>query len=210
MARERARRWNSVDRWGPTLFLISGTLLVGHAVLSGIHAVTTVATPPDVFVTTGHFVALIGLFGLYPALASRVPTMARVAGGVSVVALSSWFVMTVTQFLALVGVVASLGAALPEPFFAVVLASTILTYGLFGVAALRVDEGSRKVGLLVLAPAVLTALLVVDSATTGVTALDGVFIGGGLALSMLSLGYTLRTWEVPNEQPTPVGDPTVG
>jgi hypothetical protein len=117
--------------------------------------------------------------------------------------------MTVTRFFELAGIISSLGDALPEPFFLVVLAATILTYVLFGVATLRVDS-SRTVGLLVLVPGLLTAALVVDSALTGVSALDGVFIGGGLALSMLALGYTLRTWDRPTDYAATAGDVTPG
>lgn len=202
-------QWDSIEQWGPTLFLVGGGLLAGHAAMSGVHAFTDVTTPPDAFVTTGHLVALVGLLGLYPVLAGRTRRLARAAGGVAAVALASWFVMTVTRFLELAGVVSSLGDALPEAFFLVVLASTILTYVLFGVATLRVDS-SRTVGLLVLVPGALTAVLVVDSALTGVSALDGVFIGGGLALSMLLLGYTLRTWDRPTDHVASAGDVTAG
>ena len=135
--------------------------------------------------------------------------LARAAGAAGAVALVSWFVMTVTRLFELAGIVSSLGDVLPEPFFIVVLASTIFTYVLFGVATLRVDS-SRTVGLLVLVPGLLTAALVVDSALTGVSALDGVFIGGGLALSMLALGYTLRTWDRPTDYAATAGDVTPG
>ena len=201
--------WGSIERWSPTLFLVGGALLVGHAAMSGIHAFTEGATPPDVFVTTGHLVALVGLLGLYPEIITRTPRVARAGGAVAVVALVSWFVMTVTRFFELAGVISSLGDALPEPFFIVVLASTILTYVLFGIATIRVDS-SWTVGLLVLAPGALTAALVIDSALTGVTDLDGVFIGGGLALSMLALGYTLRTWDRPTDHAASAGDITAG
>lgn len=160
------------------MFLVGGGLLVGHTAMSAIHAFTDLATPPDVFVTTGHLVALGGLIGVYPLLVDRTPILSRAAGLVATVALVSWAVMTVTRFLELAGLVPSLGEALPDAFFVVVLASTILTYVTFGVAILRVDDGSRTVGLLVLAPGVLTAVLVVDSVLTGVTALDGAVIGG--------------------------------
>ena len=209
MVSDTTSKWGSIERWSPTLFLVGGALLVGHAAMSGIHAFTEVATPPDVFVTTGHLVALVGLLGLYPGIITRTPRVARAGGAVAVVALVSWFVMTVTRFFELTGVISSLGDALPEPFFIVVLASTILTYVLFGIATIRVDS-SWTVGLLVLAPGALTAALVVDSALTGVTDLDGVFIGGGLALSMLALGYTLRTWDRPTDHAASAGDITAG
>ena len=209
MSRVHTSRWDSLQQWSPTLFLVGGGLLVGHAAMSAVHAFTDIPTPPDVFVTTGHFVALVGLLGLYPVLANGTRRLAWAAAAAGAVGLLSWFVMTVTRFFELVGIVSSLGDALPEPFFLVVLASTILTYVLFGVATLRVDS-SWTVGLLVLAPGGLTTALVVDSALTGVSALDGVFIGGGLALSMLALGYTLRTWDRSTDHAASAGDITAG
>ena len=202
-------RWDSLQQWSPALFLVGGGLLVGHAAMSAVHAFTDITTPPDAFVTTGHFVALVGLLGLYPVLANGTRRLAQAAAAAGAIALVSWFVMTVTRFLELAGVISSLGDALPEPFFIVVLASTILTYVLFGIATIRVDS-SWTAGLLVLAPGALTAALVVDSALTGVTDLDGVFIGGGLALSMLALGYTLRTWDRPTDHAASAGDITAG
>ncbi|WP_255198533.1 hypothetical protein [Halorarius litoreus] len=195
MVRNTFSNWNWVEQWGSTLFLLGGLLMAGHATLSGIRAFTDLATPPDVFVATGHFVALVGLLGLFPAIADRTPTTARAAGAALVVASASWFVMSVTQLLAFADVVASLVAVLPASFVVVVLGSTILTYGLFGVAALRVDTWSRRVGVLILAPGGLTVALVVRSITGWTTPVGGVAIGGGLALSMLALGYSLRTMD---------------
>lgn len=183
--------------------------MVGHAVMSAVHAFTDIATPLDAFVTTGHFVALVGLLGLYPVLANGTHRLAQAAAAAGTVALVSWFVMTVVRFFELAGIVSSLGDALPEVFFIVVLASTILTYGLFGIATLRVDS-SRTVGLLVLVPSLLTTVLVVDSALTGESDFDGVVIGGGLAVSMLALGYTLRTWDRPTDHVASPGDVTPG
>lgn len=205
MSSVHTSRWDSVEQWSPILFLVGGSLLVGHAAMSAIHAFTDITTPPDVFVTTGHLVALVGLLGLYPVFVNGTRRLAGAAAAAGAVALVSWFVMTVVRFFELTGIVSSLGNALPEAFFVVVLASTILTYVLFGVATLRIDS-SRRVGLLVLVPGFLIAALIIDSTLTGVSALDGVFISGGLALSILALGYTLRTWDRPTDQVASAGD----
>ena len=66
---------------------------------------------------------------------------------------------------------------------------------LFGVGALRVDTRSPRVGLLVLAPGGLTTAVAIVPVFTGGTALDGLVIGGGLAVATMALGYTLRTWD---------------
>lgn len=202
--------WDSVERWSPTLFLVGGGLLVGHAAMLGVQAFSNLTTPPDVFGPTGHLVALAGLFGLYPALADRTPTAARVAGAAATVALAGWFVMTVTRFLAVAGIVSSLGDVLPGVVAMLAFVSTILAYVLFGVTTLRVDDRSRTVGVLVLAPAALLVVVLADSVVTGVTASEGLVVGGGLALSMLGLGYTLRTWDRPADRGVPAGDVTAG
>lgn len=202
--------WDAVEQWSPTLFLIGGALLVGHAVVQGIKAFTDLAPPPDVFVTTGHLVALVGLVGLYPVLVDRMPTVARAAVAVTAIPLAGWVVMTGAQLLTVAGIVSSLTDPLPGSLLMLVPVSTILTYGLFGVATLRVGEGSRTVGLLVLAPAALIVVLLVDSAITGVSPLDGFLVGSGLALSMLAVGYRLRTWDRPVEHAAPTGDATAG
>lgn len=203
-------RWDSVEQWSPTLFLVGGGLMVGHAALLGVQAFTNLSTPPDVFGPTGHLVALLGLVGLYPVLAARTPTVARIAGAVTAVTLLSWFVMTVTRLLAIVGLVSAVSDVLPGVFFMLMFVSTILTYVLFGIATVRIDDGSRIVGILVLTPAALISIALVDSAITGVTALEGVVIGSGLALSMLFLGHTLRTWDRPTDNATPAGKVAAG
>lgn len=202
--------WDAVEQWSPTLFLVGGALLVGHAAVQGIKAFTGLVPPPDVFVTTGHLVALVGLFGLYPVLVDRTPRLARAAVAVAAIPLVGWVVMTVAQLLTVAGMVSSLTGALPGGLLVLVPVSTILTYGLFGVATLRVGEGSWTVGLLVLAPGILIVVLLVDSASTGVSTLDGFLVGSGLALSMLTLGYRLRTWDRPTGQAAPTGDATAG
>lgn len=184
--------------------------MIGHAALLGVQAFSKLSTPPDVFGPTGHLVALFGLVGLYPVLAARRPTVARIAGAVTAAALVSWFVMTVTRLLAIAGLVSAVGDVLPGVFFMLMFVSTILTYILFGVVTLRIDDGSRIVGLLVLTPAALIITVLVDSAITGVTALDGVVIGSGLALSMLTVGYTLRTWDRPTDNAAPAGTVAAG
>lgn len=197
--------WSALEQWSPTLFLIGGAGVVTHAALMGIEAFTTLPTPPDVFVTTGHLIALIGLLGLYPRLVNRTPRLTRLAGIVGIGATAGWSVMTLGKFGVLVGVWESLNSAFPGVFFIILLGSSILTYCLFGLASLRSGLGSRTVGLLVLAPGVFMTVLLVDSALTGLSALDGFLIGGGIAISMLTLGFKLRTLPERNDTSPPTG-----
>lgn len=210
MVRTLVARWRSVEQWGPMLFLLGGCLMAGHALLAGLRAVTGLPLPPDLFAPTGHLVALVGLLGLYPVFVDWTPVTARIAGTVLLLAAISWLGLSLTQLLVAVGMVSSLAAVLPESYFAIALASTILTYGLFGVTALRADRESRTVGCLVLAPGGLTALLIVNSALGGASAAGGIVIGGGLSLSMLGLGFLLRTWNGPSRSAVPVGEASTG
>ena len=203
-------QWNSLERWTPTLFLIGGSLLLGHAAMLGVRAVSELTVPPDPFGPAGHLVALVGLLGLYPALVDRKPAMVPAAGIAAGVALVSWGVMSITRLLAVVGIVPSVSDLLPGVFFVLLFASTVFTYVLFSVAAGRTDDIPWTVGLLILAPAVLLVVVLVDSAVTGVSDLEGVVIGTGLALSMLALGYSLRTWDAASDQPELIGDLTAG
>jgi hypothetical protein len=209
MERTSTVHWDSVERWSPTLFLIGGGLLVGHAAMLGVQAFSTLTTPPDLFGPAGHLIALVGLFGLYPMLRDRTPIVARTAGSVAVVGVGCWTVLTVVRALAVAGLLTSASTVLPNAFFPVVFASTILTYVLFGVATLRVDSEARLVGGLLLAPAALLVGALVVSAVSGVTAAEGVGIGAGLALSVVALGYTLRTWDRPTSPAAPTGDVSV-
>jgi hypothetical protein len=188
---------------------MGGGLLVGHAAMLGVQAFSSLTTPPDLFGPAGHLVALAGLFGLYPTVADRTPMVARIAGSVAVVGAGSWTLLTVTRFLAVAGVVTSVSDLLPAGFFALVFASTILTYVLFGVAILRVDSESRLVGGLLLAPAALLVVVLVASAVSGGSAVEGVVIASGLALSMVVLGHTLRTRDRPVSPAVPAGDVSV-
>lgn len=183
---------------------------MGHATMLGIEAFSNLTPPADVFGPTGHLVALLGLVGLYPVLADRTPMVARVASAVVTVGLMSWAVMVVTRFLAVAGIISAVSNVLPGVFFLFLFATTILAYVLFGGAILRVGEGSRIVGILVLAPGILILVALVGSAIARVTALEGLIIGGGLTLSMLTLGHILRTWGRPADSAIPAGKVTAG
>lgn len=192
------------------MLLVGGTLMVGHAVTLGMQAFTNLSTPPDLFGPTGHLVALVGVLGLYPVLTDRTATLVRAASAVGALAIVSWAVMGVTRTLTVAGVVSGVSDVLPGVFFLIVFGSTILTYVLFGVATLRVGDRSWVVGLLVLAPGALILAALMASIIAQVTALTGVVIGSGLSVSMLVLGYRLRTWGRLADTPAPAGTVTAG
>lgn len=187
-------RWRTLERWSPVLFLLGAGGVITHAAVQALEAFTAITPPPDVFVTTGHLIALVGLLGLYPGLAERTPRLAGAGLAATGIGVTVWIVMTAGQFLAVAGATESVSALFPGAFFVGVLGATILAYTLVGAAALRADGRSTVDGLLILAPAVLLSVLIGKSAVANVGAVDGVVIGAGLALSMLALGVRLQSW----------------
>jgi hypothetical protein len=199
----------SLERWSPTLFLVAGVLVVGHATILGVQAFTEMTTPPDLFAPLGHLVALVGLFGLYPALADRRPTLAPAAAAVAAVPAVGWLVIFAGQVGELAGVLSSPTGVLPGVVFPVVIVSMVLTYTVFGVASLRTGVRSRTVAGRLLLPAGLFGGLIASIAVTGASALVGSLFTGGLVVAYLAIGQSLRTEVAPTDSETPA-DATAG
>lgn len=208
MAELRARRWASLERWSPTLFLIGGGLIVGHAAVRGIDEFTSMAPPPDVFGPVGYLLALVGMLGLYPALVDRTPTVVRVGAVVAVVPLVGWTAISIATLAEAVGILDTPIAALFGPFFLLHMLTLILAYLLFGVASLRSGVHPRPVGLLLLAPPVSLVTILVGAAVLGESTIGAFVIGSLQAAVHLSIGGLLRAADAPAE--TPVRDVIVG
>lgn len=202
--------WKLIERLSPMAFLAAGVLLLGHAAVLGIQAFTDMATPIDVFAPVGHLLALVGLVGLYPVFADRTPRLARAGVVLAAVVAVGWAAVT----LSIVGT--SLGGSSPQTeallgiLSIVVLTSTILPYTLFGVAVLRTHVARRAAGFLLLTPAILLTVLLVNIAILGASLLDGVVVGTGLALATLTIGFTLWAGRIPTPRPSSNGDVTPG
>ena len=199
------RRWRTLERWSPALFLLGGAGVITHAAVQALEAFTSVSPPPDVFVAVGHLLAVAGLLGLGPRLAGEQPWLGRAGAALTAAAVAAWSVLTAGQLLTVAGVVESLSAVFPEVFFVGVLSVTLLAYALVGAAALRLGSQPVADGLLVLAPAALLAVLLGKALLVGLTAADGAVLGGGLGLSMLVLGHRLKTWPGVAVEPAPSG-----
>jgi hypothetical protein len=193
----------SLERWSQTLFLVAGVLVAGHATLLGVQAFTEMVTPPDLFAPLGHLVALVGLFGLYPMLADRTPTLARAAAAVAAVPAVGWLVVFVGQVGELAGVLSPPTGVLPGVVFPVVIVSTILTYVLFGVTSLRAGIRSRTVARRLLIPAGLFGGLIASIVVAGASALVGFLFTGGLVVAYLAISQSLRLEAAPTDGETP-------
>lgn len=208
MADANTRPWQALERWSPTLFLIGGGLVAGHAAIRGVEAFTAMAPPPDVFGPVGYFLAIVGLLGLYPALVDRAPRLARAGAAIAVVPLVGWSWFSIAAFAELAGIVAPASEIIPGSVFLVHVVGVVLTYGLFAVASLQAGSSSRLVGVLLLAPPVLMAFLVVAAGVIGPSTV-GAFIVGSLQAGVhLSIGGVLRAGAAPAR--VPVGDRAPG
>jgi hypothetical protein len=199
----------STEQWSPTLFLVAGVLVVGHAALLGVQAFTEMPTPPDVFAPLGHLVALAGLLALYPALADRTPTLARAAAIVAVVPAVGWLLIFAGQVGELVPVLSPLTGLLSGVVFVVVIVSTALTFVLFGVTSLRAGVRSRTVGRRLVIPGGLFGGLIASIVVTGGSALVGFLFTGGLVVAYSAIGRSLRIETAPTDGKTPT-DATAG
>lgn len=184
--------WGSVERASPRLFLLGGTLVVGHAAIRGLEAFTAITPPVDVFAPMGYLLALVGLLGLYPSLRERTPRLTRVASSMAVIPLVGWIVITAVSVGELTGV-APQAAVLPGAVFGVHMVGLILTYVLFGAAVQRSGRHPRAVGVLLFVVPTLFIGMLVGAAVMGQSAVGPFVVGSLLALSHLAIGYSLQT-----------------
>jgi hypothetical protein len=198
-----------VEQWSPTLFLLAGVLIMGHASLLGGQAFTEMVTPPDVFAPLGHLVALVGLVGLYPALADRTPTLTEAAAVAAAIPAVGWLVLFVWQVGDLAGVLSPPTGVLPGIVSVTVIVATALTYVLFGLASHRAGARSRTVTWRLVTPAGLFGGLVVSIAVVGASALVGFVFTSGLVVAYLAIGQSLRIDADPTDGETPA-DATTG
>lgn len=177
-------------------FLVAGGLLLVAAVIDAAVAFAGASISKDVSflpAITGLVATYVALLGLYPRLAGCAPRLARV--GLGLVSLPGLYFLAFMakgvagQFVAIPS---------PPPWVGLVLAAVVALFAvgvtLFGVVALRGEEESDTVGLLLLvvaAPwfAVLGWILVHGPLPTWMDV--GQF--GVMALAELQLGYLLGT-----------------
>lgn len=186
-------RFESLERWSAAAFLAAGALLAGFAARNAVIAFGG-GFPPQttqalylVFVVPAELAAYVGLLGLYPRLADRVPRNAGLGALLAVIG-----TVAVLGFGA--SATADLFAAMSRPspvsqvLFLVTLLSTVLGFVVLSVASLRARI-SRRVGLLLLVPpatyVVMLAGMVVGYAPEWSTfALSATQAGAHLALGV--------------------------
>lgn len=189
-------RWESLERWRSTAFLIAGVVFVADAAI----VASNVAAGTERFMTLGQaFIgaawsaAFLGLLGFYPGLADRSRWLPRVGAVFAVVGGVTMAVMAVASLGYFTGVLSGELSAVTMYVLPGVFAGIVLGFGSFGVASLRTDLYASPVGLLFLL-LVVTFLFNITSGIVGFGTLTTVLgVVCVLAATMLAIGYLLRT-----------------
>lgn len=195
-----------VERYSPRLFLVGGALVVGHAAVNGLEAFTEIGPPPDVFGPAGYLLGVLGLLGLYPALADRSPRAARLAAALAVVVLLGWIGILAQTVGVAVGVVGPDAGVLPGVFLFAHLAGLVLSYLLFGALTLVTGGHSRTVGGLLLLVPLFVVGLVAGAHLFGNSAAGSFLLGTLLALTHLSVGIALGAGGSPRGMEAATGE----
>lgn len=206
VARNTPRR-ELLQKWSPRLVVAASALFVGHTLVRGVEAFTTLPPPVDVFGPTGYVAALLALLGIAPTLEGRA---SRVGTVLAVGVIPAWALIAGWSYGEAVGVLPPQESVLPGALFAVTIVSTLLVYLLFGVASLRAESQTRALGVLLLGPGALLVLLLLGSALLSIPLeVGGLIIGAGMAVIHGAVGGTLlseRT-ETGNVEPTADASP---
>lgn len=199
-------RWESLERWSATAFLVGGLILVLDAALVMANIVTGAEhwlLLGQAFVGAGWAAALIGLLGLYPGLADRNRWLSRAGAVFAVIGVVTFAIMAVAVLVYYAGIPDGEYDAVSWFFLPGVLIGSVLGFASFGVASLRTGVHSRTIGILLLVPPVLVATnvlrFVVGLEAVAITL--GIVIGD--ALAMLAIGYVLRTEPTPTDRAEP-------
>lgn len=195
--------FGSLEEKSSMLFLVAGGLLAVFAVNTGLETFAGTFYPAiqSIVGPAGFFLGVVGLLGLYPALADRTSTIPHIAAVVAGVASVCWFVIVVGGLGEFGGVFPSSEEILPGMFFIAVFVFTILSYLIFGLVSFRTGVQSRTISSLLFGPAAMFLLLVVGAAPAFV-------IDIGHVLFHLGIGLTLRAGGIPTDRTQPTPDST--
>lgn len=205
-------RLESLERWSAPAFLVAGALFTGFAVRNGIIAFGSgfseqvTAALYLVFVVPAELAAYMGLLGLHARLSDSAPRLA--GGGAVLVGVAAVAVLGFGGAAS----TALLGSGPPEPpaiaglLFLVTILTTILGFVLFGVASLRADVPSRRLGLVLLVPPT-TYFLMMAGTVVGYTPEWSTFVlSAGQAAAHLGIGVVLRNGDVAADRAEPAPD----
>lgn len=189
------QRLESLERWRAMAFLIGGAIFVVDAGLVAYHMSS--GTEPAAFgqtlVGASWTAAFIGLLGFYPSLRERNRWLARIGGFFAVIGGITMAAMAVTMLGYATDVISGDPGEVALYFLPGVFVGIVLGFGSFGIASLRTDLYSRYLGLLFLLLPV-TFLFNLSSGMAGFGTLATILgVVSVLALTMLAIGYLVRS-----------------
>ncbi|WP_255149192.1 hypothetical protein [Halorarius halobius] len=201
-----------LEPWRSTLFLLAGGLFVVFAGFWAVFAFTETSSEvvQDVVGPAGWALSFAGLLGLYPALSDGSPRLADATAVFAALGFVGATITTAGNLLPLVGVAGEPPASL-APLQLLLLLGIVLGFLTAGGTCLKTSTWSRRVGVLLLAPAGVFVVNMVRVATLGSTTPTWApfVLGGGQALALLAIGYTLRAEASPADGESPPADITV-
>ena len=206
------RCWRLVEEYRTTLFVAAGGVLSIYAILNGMEAFLDIAYPAvqDIFGPAGFILGFLGLFGLYPRLVGRAPMLARTGAIATALGAGGFSVITAWSFARFTGVTSGSSPAWLGIFILLAAVGMILGFLSFAVASLWTDAQSRTVGILLLAPASIFAIMLAGTSIGYTTAWSAFVISAGQALAHLAIGTALRTTLAPTDCEVSSSDVTAG
>ena len=207
-------RWELLEKWGTGAFFTGAIMFVVAAALTVVSMTTGAERLSlmvgEAFIAAGWVGGLIGLLGVYAAVADQSSWSARAGAVFTVIGAVTFVVLAVASLVAYVnggGV-----GDLPVPFiylFPGIIIGSLLAFLSFSVASLRSDVHSRTVGILLLVPPItfVTNFFIIPAIVgTGPNPPEVILIVQiVLALAMLAIGYVLPT----GDRPTDGVEPTI-
>lgn len=195
MALDGTSRWESLEGWRATAFLVGGIVFAADALR--VTADILAGTQPDAlgqaFVGAAWTAAFIGLVGFYPSLADRHRRLTQAATVFAVIGLVTMAAMAVASLGYATGVLNGDLSGVIMYFLPGVFGGIVFGFGLYGIVSLRTEIYSRRIGLLFL----LLPLTFLFNLGTGIAEVGGLGKILGvvivLSLTMLATGYLLRT-----------------
>lgn len=212
-------RWESLEQWSPTAFLVAGAALFGGFFLRAGELIAVgeqfQAVPEwffAIFTLIGVIAVSIGLIGFYPYVADRSPwlalggVIAAAIGGLSIVLAVGGSI--VLDLLGILAFTAGEGNPVLLALFFLFIIGLLLSFLLYGIASVRTRSPSLVIGALLLVPIVepiavifFDLLAVVNVGAAGLLATSAIY-----SVSLLAIGYFLRTVTSEPGRPTQAAD----
>lgn len=197
----------SLAKWTPTAFLAAGVLFLLGLGLT-VQEMSSIANTLSPFVAVAAFIAtFIGLFGLYTWLAetdSRLPLAGLLLAALALLSVLVLLVYVVGSNL-LLGTPLQ-GEGVPAGInilFLLTPVSAGLSFLVYGVASLLTSTPSQVVGVLMMVPVLAWPGYVVVEQVLGVVDLNPIAVFVVVAVTLLVIGYLLRTEATRTEHTAP-------